>query len=553
MVALAIAPDTEAERLEALHEYRILDSAKDPAFQRIAEMACVSLSAASCAISFVDAERSWKKASIGWVIQDSPREVSLSNYIMEKGETFVVSDALAHPEVSELLPVRQDVGRFYAGAPLVSPTGYLIGAIVVADPQPREDSPEIHEKLNLLADLAMDQLNLHRLRQEYDREARARRVHELQLMDQKVALERNDRLFSQLSDLASIGAWELDLSEGNLTWSPEVFRIHELEGGKTPSLEKAIEFYDDEYRDTVRNAMMEALQSGEAFEHVLPITSAAGNRKWVKAIGEVQQIGDKPISIFGTFQDVTEQRKTEENLRQAQKMEAVGQLTGGIAHDFNNLLTVIMGNLQMHLGTGRFDDKMEAQLQSAYDAALKGAELTKRLLAFSRKQVLESKTVVVNAIIDGMSDMIRRSVGESIELDLQMNRRLWPISIDPGQMETAILNLAINARDAMPEGGSLKISTHNIFVGENTEIDIGKFNKGPCVLISVTDSGTGISEELYEQVFEPFFTTKPEGQGSGLGLSMVFGFVKQSGGNIEIESTLGEGTTFKIFLPATIV
>ena len=173
MVALAIAPDTEAERLEALHEYRILDSEKDPAFQRIAEMACTTLSTASCAISFVDAERSWKKASIGWVIQDSPRDVSLSNYIMQKGETVVVSDALAHPEVSELLPVRQDVGRFYAGAPLVSPTGYMIGAIVVADPQPREDAPEIHEKLKLLADLAMDQLNLHRLRHEYDREARS--------------------------------------------------------------------------------------------------------------------------------------------------------------------------------------------------------------------------------------------------------------------------------------------------------------------------------------------------------------------------------------------
>ena len=160
---------------------------------------------------------------------------------------------------------------------------------------------------------------------------------------------------------------------------------------------------------------------------------------------------------------------------------------------------------------------------------------------------------MVNAVIDSMDDMIRRSIGETIELDLQLNRRLWPISIDTGQLESALLNLAINARDAMPEGGTLKIATSNIFVGENTEIEVGKFNRGPCVLIAVSDTGTGIPEELFEDVFQPFFTTKGEGEGSGLGLSMVFGFVKQSGGNIEIESTMGEGSTFKIFLPATIV
>ncbi|MGI9481636.1 MAG: ATP-binding protein [Hyphomicrobiales bacterium] len=553
MVALAVAQDTEAERLDALREYRIMDTPADDSFQRIAELACNLLDADNSAISFVEADRCWKKASVGWVIQDAPRDVGLSNYVIEQGRTVVIPDALEDPEVSELLPVRQNVGRFFAGAPLVTPTGYAIGAIIVSKAKPDEDAPEIHEKLELLAELTMDHLRLHRLRLEYDRESRARRVHELQLLDQRVALERNDRLFAQLSVLASIGAWEVDLAEGRLTWSPEVFRIHDMEMGEPPTFEKAIEYYEDDARETVRNHLTEALQTGEPFEYVLPLITADGNRKWVKAIGEVQQIGDKPISIFGTFQDVTEQRRTEENLRQAQKMEAVGQLTGGIAHDFNNLLTVIMGNLQLQLGAGNFDEKAEKQIQAAYDAAMRGAELTRRLLAFSRKQVLESETVVVNAIINDMRDMIVRSIGETIELEMIPNRRLWPVSIDPGQLEAAILNLAINARDAMPDGGELKIATNNIFVGDNTEIEVGKFNRGPCVLISVSDTGTGIPEELHEQVFQPFFTTKPEGAGSGLGLSMVFGFVKQSGGNIEIESTVGEGTTFKIFLPATIV
>jgi len=553
MVALTIAQDTDAERLSALREYRILDTGPDDSFQRIADFACVLLGTRSSAISFVDAQRCWKKASVDWVIQNAPRDVAMSNYIVEQGRTLVIPDALDDPDVSQLLPVLQNVGRYFAGAPLLTPTGYAIGAILVSDPEPGFDTPDVHEKLQFLADLTMDQARLHRLLLDYDRETRARRVHELQLLDQRVTLERNDRLFFQLSALASVGAWEVDLTEGKLTWSPEVFRIHEMQAGQAPNLEKAIEFYEGDARETVRNCLVEALQTGEPFEYVLPIVTAEGNRKWVKSIGEVQQVGDKPISIFGTFQDVTEQRQTEQNLRQAQKMEAVGQLTGGIAHDFNNLLTVIMGNLQLHLGTGRFDDKTETQMQSAYDAAMRGAELTRRLLAFSRNQVLESETIVVNAVIDSMDDMIRRSIGETIELDLQLNRRLWPISIDTGQLESALLNLAINARDAMPEGGTLKIATSNIFVGENTEIEVGKFNRGPCVLIAVSDTGTGIPEELFEDVFQPFFTTKGEGEGSGLGLSMVFGFVKQSGGNIEIESTMGEGSTFKIFLPATIV
>jgi signal transduction histidine kinase len=553
MVALAVAQDTDAERVAALKEYRILDTEPDDAFQRIADFACVLLGAKTSAISFVDANRCWKKASVDWVIQDAPREVAMSNYIVEQGRTVVIPDALADPDVSELLPVRQNIGRYFAGAPLLTPTGYAIGAIIIANPEPGIDSPETHEKMKLLAELVMDQARLHRLLLEYDRETRARRVHELQLLDQRVTLERNGKLFYQLSALASVGAWEVDLSEGKLTWSPEVFRIHEIQADQAPTLEKAIEFYEADARTTVRNCLVEALQSGEPFEYVLPLITAEGNRKWVKSIGEVQQIGDKPISIFGTFQDVTEQRETEDNLRQAQKMEAVGQLTGGIAHDFNNLLTVIMGNLQIHLGTGEFAEKTEHHLQTAFDAAKHGADLTRRLLAFSRNQVLSNETVVVNAVINDMEDMIRSSIGETIEFDLQLNRRLWPISIDVCQLETALLNLAINARDAMPGGGVLKIATSNIFVGENTEIEVGKFNRGPCVLIEVSDTGTGIPEELHEQVFQPFFTTKAEGEGSGLGLSMVFGFVKQSGGNIEIESTMGVGTKFKIFLPATIV
>jgi signal transduction histidine kinase/CheY-like chemotaxis protein len=244
----------------------------------------------------------------------------------------------------------------------------------------------------------------------------------------------------------------------------------------------------------------------------------------------------------------------EEALRQSQKMEAVGQLTGGVAHDFNNLLTVVMGNLevaqrQLENWTEASQDRMRRSLVQAMRGAQRGATLTQRLLAFSRRQPLSPKPLDANKLIGGLSDFLRRSLGETIALETVGAAGLWKIEADPVQLESALLNLAVNARDAMPDGGKLTIDTSNVYLDEaycRPHVDV---EPGQYVQIAVTDTGNGMPRQVLERAFEPFFTTKDAGQGTGLGLSQVFGFVKQSGGHVMIYSEPGEGTTVKIYLP----
>jgi signal transduction histidine kinase/CheY-like chemotaxis protein len=243
-------------------------------------------------------------------------------------------------------------------------------------------------------------------------------------------------------------------------------------------------------------------------------------------------------------------RKNEEALRQSQKMEAVGQLTGGVAHDFNNLLQVIIGNLDVLCrGLGPDSPRMTRAAQNAMSGARRAAALTQRLLAFSRRQPLNPKPIDVNALVSGMSDLLHRTLGEPVELETVRAARLWAVEADPNELESAILNLALNARDAMPEGGRLTIETANIeldraYAASQTDVLPGQY-----ISIAVSDTGSGMSESTIKQAFEPFFTTKPVGQGTGLGLSQVYGFVKQSGGHVRIYSELGQGTTVKIYLP----
>ncbi len=248
---------------------------------------------------------------------------------------------------------------------------------------------------------------------------------------------------------------------------------------------------------------------------------------------------------------VVEREQAQEALRQSQKMEAVGQLTGGIAHDFNNLLTVIAGNIdaaRRHLGDGG-DTRVLRALGNALVGAERAATLTQRLLAFSRRQPLDPKPTDVNRLVTGMSDLLHRTLGETIEVETVLSAGLWQVEADPHQLENAIVNLAVNARDAMPEGGKLTVETANshldrAYVAQNAEVSPGQY-----VAICVSDTGTGMDEETRSRCFEPFFTTKEVGKGTGLGLSMVYGFVKQSGGHLNIYSEPGEGTTVKIYLP----
>jgi two-component system NtrC family sensor kinase len=244
-----------------------------------------------------------------------------------------------------------------------------------------------------------------------------------------------------------------------------------------------------------------------------------------------------------------ERRETlEANLRQAQKMEAVGQLTGGVAHDFNNLLTIILGNLQMALRQNP-EGKTKTLMSNAYQAADRAAELTKRLLAFSRSQPLDPHPIDANRLVAGMSDLLDRTLGETVAVETVRSAGLWLTEADAPQLEAAILNLAINARDAMAEGGKVTIETANAFLDEFYCQAVEGVKPGQYVMISVTDTGSGMPQDVIDKAFDPFFTTKPAGAGTGLGLSQVYGFIKQSGGHVRIYSEIGEGTTVKVYLP----
>ncbi|MFW5681235.1 MAG: response regulator, partial [Pseudomonadota bacterium] len=256
----------------------------------------------------------------------------------------------------------------------------------------------------------------------------------------------------------------------------------------------------------------------------------------------------RPLRMIGSMLDVTESRTLDERLRQAQKMEAVGHLTGGVAHDFNNLLTVIIGNAEF-LTEGLEGSPLQELASMTAAAAERGAQLTSRLLAFARRQPLQPRAVDVDDLLRSLDALLRRTLPETIDIQLSRADGTWAAHVDPGQLEAAILNLAINARDAMPGGGSLTIETANAVLDADYARIQPESQPGAYVALTVTDTGSGMTPDVAARAFDPFFTTKPVGKGSGLGLSMVYGFAKQSGGHARLYSEPGVGTAVRLYLP----
>jgi signal transduction histidine kinase/CheY-like chemotaxis protein len=289
---------------------------------------------------------------------------------------------------------------------------------------------------------------------------------------------------------------------------------------------------------------------------VAAITFAAHhfNRAFVSGLRlnlDLSERTDELIVVNTRLQaEITQREAAESQLHQARKMEAVGQLTGGIAHDFNNLLTAVLGNIELIEQAGQGDQERIRRLAAAArHAAERGATLTQRLLAFSRRQALRPQNTDVNQLVSAISDLLRSTLGERIAIATILPSGLWPAFVDPNQLENTLINLALNARDAMPGGGTLTIETGNVYLDERYKAAHPDEDVGEYVMLAVTDTGTGMSAEVIERAFEPFFTTKPSGSGTGLGLSQVYGFVGQSKGHITLESEPGTGTSVKIYLP----
>jgi signal transduction histidine kinase/CheY-like chemotaxis protein len=277
------------------------------------------------------------------------------------------------------------------------------------------------------------------------------------------------------------------------------------------------------------------------------ITRADGARRWIATRGRVMfDAAGAPMRMAGVVMDTTDRRATEDALHQAQKMEAIGQLTGGVAHDFNNLLTVIVGGLDMMMRRPEQTERVTRLARAAMSAARRGEQLTQQLLAFSRRQMLRPETLDPNQLLLGFEALAQRAIGETVTLSLSLDPAVGPVRVDPAQCESALLNLIVNARDAMQDGGTITVRTREAAapVAGCPELALGAY-----VCIEVADTGTGIDQATLARAFEPFFTTKEVGRGSGLGLSQVYGFVRSAGGGVAIDSVLGAGTTVALYLP----
>ncbi|WLG87536.1 response regulator [Pseudomonas cucumis] len=291
----------------------------------------------------------------------------------------------------------------------------------------------------------------------------------------------------------------------------------------------------------------------------LVTTALRGRRRQYEARDRMIDLSQSELRLQNTLETLEQQveertaqlRHNEEALRQSHKMEAVGQLTGGIAHDFNNMLTGIIGSLELlrrRLARGRTED-LDSLIDLGVTSANRAAGLTHRLLAFSRRQSLDSKPVQMNTLVVSMGELLQRSINESIHLEMQLDEQLWVAEADPNQLESALLNLVLNARDAMPDGGNLLVKTSNQHLDTGFTEAHSNLQPGDYIVLSVTDTGYGMPQSTINRAFDPFFTTKPIGQGTGLGLSMIYGFSKQSGGHVSIHSEVGKGTTVSLFLP----
>jgi signal transduction histidine kinase/integral membrane sensor domain MASE1/CheY-like chemotaxis protein len=364
-------------------------------------------------------------------------------------------------------------------------------------------------------------------------------------------LRQSETRLAQAQEIAGLGSFVLAAGEPKGTWSEQMFRLtgRDRERGE-PTIEEYMECVHPDDRASFRQSMIDVFEKHESFNLDFRFISADNSVRYLHALGRpIVDENTRSVRMLGTVMDMTDRRRIEEDLRQAQKMEAVGRLAGGVAHDFNNLLGIILGYAELALATVSDDDPVRAKIEPISKAASRAASLTGQLLAFSRKQVLKPQLLNLNTVVSDLAKMLRRIIGEQIELVLDLSPFLPVVKADPGQIEQVVLNLAVNAKDAMPDGGRLVIRTSELRVSRPDGTRPVHLPVGKYAVLTVSDTGHGMDEFTKAHIFEPFFTTKEKHKGTGLGLATVYGIVSQSKGYVWVESASSAGATFYVCLP----
>ncbi len=367
----------------------------------------------------------------------------------------------------------------------------------------------------------------------------------------ELALRQSEEKLRFAQAIAHIGSWTYNVIDQVWVGSLEAERVCGITSGSCMDSEQLLAVAHPDDRKAVQDYWLMVLRGGRhecEYRHIVD-----GEAKWVHVWGTAEcDNNGNPLAIHGITQDITVRRELEERIQQSQKMEAVGQLAGGVAHDFNNLLTVVLGYCNLLLEQTTLDDHKRRPITAIKEAGERAASLTRQLLAFSRKQMLAPVLLSLNELLLKSESMIRRLIREDVKMEFNLSPQLYWIKADPIQVDQVLLNLVVNARDAMPEGGTLTIKTSNVELGETRNFSDVDLPNGQYVKLSITDSGCGIPHDIKTRIFEPFFTTKRVGKGTGLGLSVVHGIVNQSGGHIRVQSTVSVGTQFDLYFPASL-